>query len=174
MGEMGKPLPGAVSVFGARVRGSPACERSGSGCKVSPRPGRNEWVRAGTPGGSGWRRPRMVRAGGERLEPGLRPRRCSLVWATRARGAGRAPVARALRADWGERPGLRWRATSAPSSTREPCATESKYRRAEEMVLADGLGTPTPFLLCGPVSVSAKTTKFFNHTPVFSFILTLK
>lgn len=86
-------LPGAVSVFAARVRKGPAREGFGSGCEVSPRPGRGEWELVGA-GAVGLGRGGPGRAG-ERLEPRPGLQQDKAVRATRPRG--RSSGARARR-----------------------------------------------------------------------------
>lgn len=92
-------LPGAVSVFAARVRRGPAWEGSGSGCEVSRRPGRGGRERVGAPGGIG--RPRPRREGRGRAGSGWSPGRArDREKAARATRAPAACCARARRRLW--------------------------------------------------------------------------
>lgn len=170
-------LPGAVSVFGARVHGSPACEGSGSGCKVSPRPGRGEWARVGAPGESGRPRLRMARAGVERLEPwpGLRPRRRSLVQATQPRGAGAlpscarfAPVGVSAQGSGG----ARLRRPPPPANPARRKVVNTDERRKWSLLTASA--HHLPFSCVGLFLFQLRPPIFFSQLPVFNVILTLK
>lgn len=154
-------LPGAVSVFAARVRGGPACEGSGSGCEVSPRAAREggavgrvgAWSGAvglgrGGPGPGGVAAGAQAGPASSGRPSGPRglalPRRAVLPCARRAP----AVSARVRRPPLPRPP--------------PPCALESLHTRtrgAGERIPAGRFRLPTPLLLCVPASLSASTTR---------------